>query len=220
MSLALSDLRIATRRYINETSTSNTHFTDSELNDYINQAVQFLAVEMEWNIQTDTAVAIQDQALYQLPTDFIELVDVYFNNTKMIILDRVDLGTVSPQWQNDPSGTPKICYRFDRNTIGVYNPPDSTQAGFLIQINYVRLPAELLTDTDIPDLHTAFQVCLPFYAAYICHHRLGNEKASDRNLQQFEIHRKKLMAIVDKFSDDTKRFRWAWNSTTSSNRNP
>lgn len=212
MSLALSDLRLATRRYINETNTANTHFVDSELNDYINQGVQFLATEMEWNLITDTAIANTNQSLYTLPNDFIELVDVYFNNQKIIILDRVDIGTVAPSWQTDPSSIPRICYRFDRQTIGLYPAPDISQNGFLIQITYVQLPSELITDTDVPMVHTAFEVCLPFYAAYICEHKLGNDSRSERNLQMFDTHRKKLMSIVDKFSDDLKRFRWAWNS--------
>lgn len=207
---SLADLRTTTRRLINEEDSANSHFTDPEINDYLNQAVTFLGTQMEWSEQTDQAVAVTDQTLYQLPDDFIALVDVYFNNQKLQVLERADLGHISPSWQNDPSSIPKIAYKADVNVIGLYPTPDATQNGFEIQIQYIQIPATLVTDTDIPGLHTSFQMCLPFYAAYLCDYKLGNEKMSDKHLENFDRHRKALMSRIQKFSDDLLRFRWAW----------
>lgn len=199
------------RRYILEEDNTNTHFTDAEINDYLNQAVTFLSSQMEWPEQVDQATAVSGQALYQLPDDFIALVDVYFNNMKLVILERADLGQISPVWQNDPSSTPKIAYRFNRNTIGLYPAPDSQQTGYTLQVQYIHLPATLSSDSDVPDLHTAFQMCLPFYAAFMCDYKLGNDKKADMHLQKYDQHRKALMSKVGKYSDDLLRFRWAWN---------
>jgi hypothetical protein len=207
---ALSTLRTTVRRYVLEEDNTNTHFTDSEINDYLNQAVTFLGTQMEWPEEIDQATAIPNQALYQLPDSFIALVDVYFNNQKIIILDRADLGQISPSWQQDPSSTPKIAYQFNRNTIGLYPAPDANQTGYTIQIQYIHLPATLVNDTDIPDLHTAFQMCLPFYAAFLCDYKLGNDKKADMHLQKYDQHRKALMSKVQSFSSDLMRFRWGW----------
>lgn len=208
---SLATLRTTVRRYINESDSSNSHFTDSELDDYLNQAVTFLGTQMEWSTQVDAAVAVQDQSLYQLPDDFISLIDVYFDNQKLVILERADLGQISPVWQDDPSSTPKIAYKAAVSTIGLYPAPDSTQAGKTIQIQYLQIPATLSTDTDVPGIHTALQMCLPFYAAFLCDYKLGNEKRADGHLMKYDQHRKALMSKVQKFSDDTLRFRWAWN---------
>lgn len=207
---SLADLRTTTRRLINEEDTTNSHFQEPELNDYLNQAVTFLGTQMEWSEQTDQAVAVANQTLYQLPDDFIALVDVYFNNQKLQILERADLGHISPSWQNDPSSIPKIAYKADVNVIGLYPTPDQTQDGFEIQIQYIQIPATLITDTDIPGLHTSFQMCLPFYAAYLCDYKLGNQKMADNHLENFDRHRKALMSKVQKFADDLLRFRWGW----------
>lgn len=204
----LSQLRTATRRYINEEDSANSHFTDSELDDYLNQAVTFLGAQMEWPVQIDEATAVADQALYQLPSDFIELVDVYFNGTKMVVLDRADIGRISPSWQSDTSATPSVVYRFNNDSIGLYPPPDANQTGYTLQIQYIHLPATLSDDTDIPDLHTAFQMCLPFYAAFLCEYKLGNDKKSDLHLQRYDQHRKALMSKLQKYSDELLRFRW------------
>lgn len=207
---SLADLRTAVRRYINETDTTNTNFQNPELNDYLNQATLFLGTQMEWQVQTEIATAIPNQALYQLPNDFIEILDVYFNQINMPVLDRADIGRISSTWQQDPVGTPKVCYKFDQQTLGLYNVPDSNQTGYQLQIQYIALPQTLVNDTDIPELQSAYQMCLPFYAAFLCEHRMGNDKKADANLQRFDQHRKALMARVQKFSDDLLRFRWAW----------
>jgi len=208
---SLTQLIMATRRYINEEDSANSHFTDSEITDYVNQGVTFLATQMEWPEQVDQASAVTDQTLYQLPSDFVALVDVYFDNQKIIVLDRADLGQISPSWQDDPSSIPKIAYQFNRDTIGLYPTPDSTQDGKLIQIQYIHLPATLVDGADVPDIHSAFQMCLPFYAAFLCDYKLGNDKKADMHIAKYDQHRKALMSKVQKFSDDLLRFRWGWN---------
>ena len=210
---SLASLILATRRYINEQDSTNSHFSDQEITDYLNQAVMFLGTQMEWPEQVDTAQATPNQALYQLPNDFIELTDVYFNSLNPIhlpILERADLGNISPAWQTDPPSTPRIAYRFNRNTIGLYPVPDNLQTDYTIQIQYIYMPATLVNLTDVPDLHTAFQMCLPFYAAFLCETKLGNDKKSETDLENFDRHRKALMSKVQKYSDDLLRFRWAW----------
>lgn len=210
MSYSLATLRSFTRRYINEEDADNSHFTDAELNDYLNQAVIFLGDEMEWPVQVDEAPAIAEQTLYQLPSDFIALVDVYFDSKKLILLDRADLGNVSATWQDDPSGIPTIAYQFNRDTLGLYRTPDSGQDAKTIQIQYIHTPAELSEDADIPDLHAAYQICLPFYAAFCCETKLGNDKAATGHMAKYDQHRNRLKSKVQKYSDDLLRFRWAW----------
>lgn len=207
---AVAALRTAVRRYINEEDSANSHFTDAEILDYLNQGVQFLGTQMEWPEQVDQAVAVAGQTLYTLPDDFIALTDVYFDNKKLVILERADLGQISPNWQNDPNGIPTIAYRDNRNVMGLYRTPDTTQDAKIIQIQYIHLPATLSQDTDIPDLHSSFQMCLPFYAAFLCDYKLGNDKKSDMHLQKYDQHRKALMSKVQKYSDDLLRFRWGW----------
>lgn len=204
----LATLRTAVRRYVNETDSTNSNFPDAELTDYLNQATLFLGTQMEWPFQTDITTATPGQSLYQLPADFIEVADIYFNQTKIPLLDRADLGAVSPSWQQDVNGMPRIAYRFDEQTIGLYPAPDTNQTGYELQIQYIAMPPSLVADTDIPDIQSAYQICLPFYAAFCCEHRMGNQSKADVNLQRYDQHRKALMARVDKFSDDLKRFRW------------
>jgi hypothetical protein len=207
---SVAELRLATRRLINEADATNSHFTDPELLTYLNQAVTFLGTQLEWPEGVDQATAVPGTALYQLPDDFIELTEVYFNGAELSILERADMGHVNSIWQQDQPGMPQIAYRYNRNTVGLYPVPDDKQTGYTLEIQYIYMPASLSLDTDVPDIHTAFQMCLPFYAAFLCESKLGNDKRAETNLTNFDRHRKAFLSKVQKYSDDLLRFRWAW----------
>ena len=202
-------LTTTVRRYINEPDSTNSNFTDAEIYDYLNQAIRYLGTEMEWPLQTAEATSVDDQAVYSLPEDFISLSDTYFDNKQMVILERSELSAIRSDWQNAVSGSPCYAYKADNAKLGLYPKPDSINAGKTIQIQYIKVPPDLADDVTAPDLHIVFQDCLPFYASFLCEHRMGNSKRADYNLALYESHKKKLMSKVQRFSDESVRFRWS-----------
>lgn len=202
-------LLATTRQLVDESDSSNSHFTDSEVYGFINQAIRYLGTDIEWPLQTAQATAVANQAVYTLPEDFISLADVYFNNDNIAIIERADLSALQQNWQDAPSGIPRYCYKSDNQKVGLWPKPDSTQAGNLLQIQYIKVPPDLSDDTTAPDLHSAFYDCLPFYAAFMFEHSLGNRKAAETNMNLYETHKKRLLSRVQRFSDDTFRFRWS-----------
>lgn len=203
-------LTTTVRRYINETDTTNSHFTDAEIYDYLNQAIRFLGTEMEWPIQTAQATSVAESAVYTLPLDFISLLDIYFDNRDLVIIERSDLADIRTDWQNANSGRPLYAYKSDNGKFGLFPKPDADNADLLIQIQYIKVPPDLADDTTAPDLHLTFQDCLPFYAAFLCEVKMGNTKRSDYMISLYEAHKKKLVSKVQRFSDENLRFRWSW----------
>lgn len=201
----------ATRRLIDERDSSNSHFDDDEIYDYINQAIRFLGTELEWPIQFSEADAVADQAIYTLPSNFISLSDVYFNNRNLAIIDRADLSALRNDWQNATSGLPVYAYKQDNLKMGLFPKPSSayTSNSEKIQIQYIKVPDDIDDDVTAPDLHAAFHDCLPFYAGFLCEHSLGNDKRSQLNLALYEKQKKVLMARVQKYADELQRFRWS-----------
>lgn len=197
------------REFIQEPDEDNSHFTDVQLYSFLNQAIRFLGTDIEWPIQTSQATAVLDQAVYTLPENFISLLDVYFDNNPLMVIDRSDLKQINLAWQDAESGIPRYAYKSDNRKFGVYPKPDADNADLLIQIQYIKVPEDIEDDTSNPDLHVSLQDCLPYYAAYLCHESLGNMKAADKMLERFEFHKKKLLAKVQRFSDDLYRFRWS-----------
>lgn len=200
-----------TRALIDETDSDNSHFTDAQIYLDINQAIRNLGADLEWPLQSAQATAIADQAVYALPEDFISLSDVFFNNRQLIVLERADLGHIRSDWQNAEAGTPTYAYKSDNQKFGLYPKPstEETSDSEVIQIQYIKIPADLEDDNTLPDLHIAFHDCLPFYAAFLLEHKMGNDKRSQTNFSIYETHKKRLTSKLQRFSDDLMRFRWA-----------
>lgn len=196
------------REYIDETDEDNTHFDNDQIISFLNQAIRFMGTDLEWPIQTAQATSVQDQAVYTLPENFVSLLDIYFDDLPLTVLDRSDLKQINSQWQDTPSGTPAYAYRSDNRKFGLWPKPDADHSDLVIQIQYIKIPIDLASDDDTPDLHVALQDCLPFYAAYICEKSLGNTKRAAENLNDYATHKKTLTTKVQRFSDDLNRFRW------------
>lgn len=197
------------RRLIDERDSANSHFDDDEIYDYINQAIRLLGAELKWPLQTAEATSVASQAVYTFPENFISLTDIYFDNSNLAILERADLSAISNTWQDQEAGTPIYAYKSDNAKVGLYPKPDSDHAGLTLQIQYIKVPPDLEDDTSIPDLHTAFQDCIPFYAAMLCEHSIGNDDRAKVNLSLYEVHRKKLETKLSTFSEETMRLRWS-----------
>lgn len=202
-------LLATTRKLIDETDADNSHFTNQEIYDFLNQAIRYLGTDIEWPLQTAQATAVADQAVYSLPEDFISLSDVYFDNSNIAIIERADLSALQNNWQDAESGIPRYCYKSDNAKIGLWPKPNADEAGNLLQIQYIKVPPDLDDDSDTPDLHSSFNDCLPFYAAFMCEHSMGNNKRAEINMGLYEMHKKRLLSRVQRFSDDTFRFRWS-----------
>lgn len=202
-------LLAATRRLIDEEDSSNSHFDNDEIYDYLNQAIRYLGTDIEWPIQTAQATSVEGQAVYTLPTKFISLSDVYFNNVDLVVIERQDLSGIRSDWQNAENGIPRYCYKSDNRKFGLWPKPNADHAGELIQIQYIKTPPDLEDDTTAPDLHAAFNDVLPFYAAFLCEHKLGNDSRAQNNLNIYEMMKKRLLSKVQRFSDDLLRFRWS-----------
>jgi hypothetical protein len=202
-------LTTAARILIDERDAANSHFTDLELYGFANQAIRYLGADMEWPFQTAQTTSVVDQAVYTLPEDFIALADFFFDNEDIPIIERADLSAFDKNWQIATSGRPRYAYKSDNAKIGLWPKPSTENAGKVIQIQYIKLPADLSTDGQVPDLHTAFQDCIPFYVAFLCEHAMGNSKRAELNLGLYDSHKKTLRSKLQRFSDDTLAFRWS-----------
>lgn len=204
----LSSLRTATRRFIDETDSTNSSYSDSELNDYLNQAARKVASMLEWPIAIYTATSVSEQAEYTLPTGFLSIIQVHFDGRQIEVADRADLEGRYPDWQNASSGQPVVGYRADNSVLGLYQKPSSTYAGKTIEAHCIKLPADLSADADVPDLQQILQDIMPIRAAAFCQVRAGNLQAATYLEQLFDKEVLAAKSKVNKFAEDLLGFRW------------
>jgi hypothetical protein len=205
---SLSDLRTDLRLLLDESDNSNTNFTDTELNGYLNKALRKTAVELEWPIAVATATTATSQAQYSLPDNFMLLLKVFVDGKPLDVTDLEDIAIIHPNYRSAAADIPTLAYRADNNQIGLYPPPNLANAGKTILMEYIKYAATITADADVPDLSAAIQDLLPFYAALLAMLRAGNYKTADyfRGLYNAEL--KSLKPKVQKFAEEFSGFRW------------
>lgn len=204
----LSSLRTATRRFIDETDSTNSSYSDSELNDYLNQAARKIASMLEWPIAIYTTPSVSEQAEYTMPTGNLTVIQVHFDGRQLEVCDRADLEGRYPAWQNASSGQPLIAYRADNNVLGFYPKPSTTYSGKTIGAHCIKLPDTLAADADVPDLQQILQDIMPIRAAAFCQVRAGNLTAATYLEQLFDKEIGAAKSKVNKFAEDMLGFRW------------
>ena len=204
--LDASSLETATRRLIQEEDSTNTNYTSAEILDYINEGIRRLAATLGWPLAIFTATSVEDQSTYSIPGNIICLVDFYFDNEPLTVVDRSDLTGIDKSWLTADASKPRWAYRADRDKFGVYPKPDLDRAGKEMRIQAVKLSDTLVDSDDIPDLHVAFHDCVPYYAAFKCELKGGNNQRAADFLKIFKDYRDEMKGNLEKTSEQLMAF--------------
>lgn len=162
-----------TRTLLNETSSSNSSYTDQVLNDGMNMGYLLACAKAGLNQSIATASGVASQQLYALPADLLRLIAVKYNDPDTTTTDWVDLtimdvsalGRLYPSWENDVAGIPTVAYRAKRTVIGLY-PKPKTAGTSNIKLYYVERPTKLAAGSDIPDLPEEHHILPCYYSAF------------------------------------------------------
>ena len=232
MSKTLSQLRQIVYNKLQEdnpatTANPNTHFTSSSVIDgYLNEAVEFAAVFIEYNRDL-VSVAIQDGVgSYPNPVDNLMLRTAYFGNRgdsggvtndirPITITNEETLKTYFPSWLDQTSGSksdrPTYLIQLDRKTIYIYPRPNAVSVanGSKLWLNYGYVPAAMSADSDVPDLATPYHNLLPLYALHLAYIDLKNVVLSKEMEKMFMDKLKLIQSEVTKESKDALGFQWS-----------
>lgn len=209
--LDASSLETAARRLIQEEDSTNSNYTSPEILDYLNEGIRRLAAALGWPLAVFTATSIEDQSTYSIPAHIICIVDFYFDNEPLTIVDRTDLPSVDKSWLTAASGRPRWVYRADRDKFGLYQKPNEDNSGKEMRIQAVKLSDTLVDSTDLPDLHVAFHDCVPYYAAFKCELKGGNNQRAADFLKIFKDYRDELKGTLEKTSEQMMAFHFPGN---------
>lgn len=161
------------RNLLNETSTTNTQFTDAMLLDAMNDGYLLAAAKSGLNQSIATASSVLGQALYALPADVLRIQTVKYSDptlsTAVLLpltyMTLLQLGARYNNWENDPNGLTLVYYRPKRTVLGLYPKPVAAGTSN-IKIYYTERPTKLAAASDIPDLPEEHHILLPYYAAF------------------------------------------------------
>ena len=227
----LSAVRTQLRLILNETDNANSHFTDAQLDGFINQAQTFMATYIEYPRTIASAQVTAGTADYTLPTDWISILAVYFGDLSISndvivlrIINEESLKTIRPGWLETASGSrgrPQFVHIKNRTTLTLIPTPDTDNAttGKKYHLNYIKLPTTLTVDSDIPELPLPYHDFLQFYAAHLCYLVLQVQAMADKMFSDFTAKMKAVQAEVSKESKEQMAWQWTYNEDVSGDSN-
>lgn len=141
--------------------TTSSFWTDTELNNWINDAGHDVAYKTRCIQTTGTMATVASTSEYTLSSYFTGIISVtdcylYQNGTTWVKLDpttRQALDVLHPGWKNAAAGVPSQYYfEYERNgTLGLYVKPNSTNAGSgYLSVYYGKDYTDLSADGDSP----------------------------------------------------------------------
>lgn len=224
MSVTLLQLRNKVRALLREDS-DNTHFTDSVLNGFLNEAAEYAAVFIEYPRDLVSVLAADGVGSYPNPADNLLIRTAYFGNRDSLsgdiqpltIVNEDVLTNMYPSWMDQTSGSkadrPQYLIQIDRKTIYVYPRPNAIAVSNSrkIFLNYNYVPASMTNDSDVPDLPLPYHNIIVLYALHLCYLGIEKNEASVSMYKMFEEKVDKLKSAVTKETKPSLGFSWGTN---------
>lgn len=220
--LTRQQLRTQLRVLIDQPDPANSKFTDAQLNEYIDEAVNYTAVQIEYPRDFVEVQAESNVGAYTLLTDTLIIRTAYFGNKSsgndvrpLTVISEETLKEMYPSWLDESGNNnsrPQFLILLDRRTIFVYPKPDVTNSatGKKIILDYIFNPASLSSESDIPDLPLPYHSVLQFYAGHLAHLRLNNADMSIKLLGMYDKKIKELKSSVVKETSEGMSFQFGW----------
>lgn len=174
VSPTLGKLLTNVRNLLNQPSPSNSFWTDSELTEYINEAIRIYFAEVVQNFEgqfttVSTLNITSGSEEIALPSDFFEIKTLAIaRNNGYDMLDYRNNVTDSWSTLGDSSGTSyRPYYLFRGNNIVLRPVPNYTEAAAL-RLEYVALPDTLVNGGDslTSQISPLFKQVIEMYAVY------------------------------------------------------
>lgn len=222
MRRTLQQLVSQTRVLIDQTDSTNSNFTDSELTGFLNEALQFGATQCGWPRDQIQVQVESNVGSYTLPSDFLSLRNVYFGDPTtngdvrpIAIMTEEQLRERYPNWLETGTtnnGRPVACFLLDRATVHIYPRPNATESasGKYLILSYTYYPAAMSADGDYPDLPDAYHDYLKFYAGHLCY--AGKLKNAERSKEYLDLFIKQMKLqqpeVINQEGNNNLYFGW------------
>lgn len=196
----LSTIRTDVRLLIKDPSATRQRYSDSQINDFINEA-QKQIVNSTWVLNKSTdIVLVVGTTYYTLPTDNIALLRVTLQkrNIPESSLIQLDGKFSNASWENS-GGTPQNYFQDPAQTdkIGFYPWPNSSSSTGTVHIIYTCQATDMASDSDQP--FNAESRWIPY------HHILAHFVAYRIYLLEGELD--KALVWLKEYNDDVEEMR-------------
>jgi len=207
---------VEARSLINQTDSSNSPITDTQLTAWANQGYRRLLTRLQVIPITQTDYTLAATVALNANTLSIDNVRILFSDgttSKWIPLEILSLKELierHPDYENDDADQPMYFVRTGTFTARIHPKPDSNNDGNAssVRTNGMQFPSDLIS-SDTPDLPVNLQEALLHWMAYRAQRQSQEHQAAQEQLLIFNAAIKEMKLISTKFSKQRTRFRFA-----------
>lgn len=207
MALQLQDLRNLTLYWLDDLNAG--YFTPVQVNLWLNNAQrecqkQLLQAGQNYYLKPSQTSTVSGQADYVLPSDFLKLhrLELVLSGTGTNEA-RSQLAQFTLNQQNQVStstGTPEV-YILKKNRITLYPVPDSIKT---LKIHYSTRVADMVNDSDVPDVPEEFEEYLSILAAI--DGLVKDNRQSATLAAKFQMYAKRFEVMANDRKQDRSRY--------------
>lgn len=231
--VTLATLRNKVRALIREDDTTNTHFTDSVINGFLNEGSEFSAVFIEYPRDLVSVQVQNNVGSYANSDDNLLVRTAYFGNPQiggdirpLTIVSEETLREQFPSWldetANATSDRPSYMIQLDRHTVHIFPRPNAigSASGKMLWLNYNYVPAAMVNDSDVPDLPLPYHNLLPLYALHLAYIALQNVPLAKEMYTEFMEKVQRIKSAVTKETKEGLSFSWGTDISVDTNTGP
>ncbi len=199
--MTLAELIAETRSIINETSSSDSHFTDLQLTTWLNEG-QGWAAERLGAFPEQTRDISPSVSAISYPGVLIAQIAAFFyhpTNLKwyqLTMCSTQDMVKIQPDYLNTPAGQPERLIRTGGLTFQLWPVPDTTFLTGVVRIIGLESPTPLSSVGDVSVLPLPAHKYLPHYAAFRCYQQLNRNESAQQEIAFVSSELKNLKSLI------------------------
>jgi len=214
----LSEMRNEFRRIVNQLDASNSNFSDSQVNIWLNEAYRFIITKLDQIPQKTRDYTSADTISLNVRTLVVNSARLQaqpeneFRNLQVI--DHDTLVRIDPDYEAADTDVPRFFVRVGTFSARLHPRPNAANTGQTVRTFGLEFPTDLSADADVPDLPLNMHDLFAHYAAYRAFQQLEDNDRSASELIQVNGILKAQHAITTKFSNQENR--WKFSSEVNS----
>lgn len=198
------ELKARIRAGINDSGSSPVFFTDEQLNDLIDEGIEFLVGETK-AIRRTVLVPWREGAVFYSTRSVAD--DMLFpyriwnhvNSSRLTVTDFHSLDQFHERWIT-VNGDPQFWFSVSWDMFGVW--PWPSEAGGVFRVDYLAWPRALLDDSDQPELIEAANEAVMLYGQYMGALKQWDAVAAMTRFQELQKH-----TVLEKAKSGIQRVR-------------
>lgn len=171
-----------------ETDSSNSYWTDAEINSMLNDVQLLVAEDLPVNLTWTTFSTVASTNRYSLPADFLQLKSVEIETSSTQIKQLRPLGLDQFSDLSDGNFTMEGEPAWFKMEFGAVTTENATQlpgdiwlypvpdAVYTTRVRYFQMPTDMDEDADVSELPLSVHMAVCYYSAMLIAMKDGNQK--------------------------------------------